>query len=278
MKILAQITQCFYHTNQSNPHNHYNRTNTWDIEDLETILIILRNVPKIVASEHKRNQQHVQVYTYAVLQNYNVDSAAARGLASLIIILHAHLKRHKTLWYSSVDNSFSQWYFGIVLRLESARSHHAYWGPSGAQLRHIVPVQQAAETASQHLRRGVGESVKRQIPRALVPREALQRICVPLPEDGRAPWPSAAKSISRIRSTSQGCPREPASGAGRVGGSWRSQLPYRREGGGEGSVQRGATGGPVRRPRSHAHLQPRSSVLQTHRGCQWWAGCSQLVA
>lgn len=51
---------------------------------------------------------------------------------------------------------------------------NAHWNTSCIKLCHIVPLQQASTSSGQHLWRGVRESIKAQISRALVSWQAIQ--------------------------------------------------------------------------------------------------------
>lgn len=144
---------------------------------------------------------------------------------------------------------------------------NAYRSPSGPQLRHFVPVQQTTPPTRKHIRRRARKSLKRQIPRSLVPGQALQRLGLQVSENWRPNRQGARACSARERSPDPGHPGEPAPGARRLGGSRRGQLPHRGEGRGEGPLQRQrrSPGRELRRPRGHEDLQPRGTVLQANR-------------
>ena len=117
-----------------------------------------------------------------------------------------------------------------------SKGQDAHGGAGGAQLRDIVPLQQAAAQAGEHLRRGTGESVEGQVQGPLVPGEAVQGIRVQMFKDWRPRGPGSRKGGERERRAHSGHPRELASGARHLGGPRGGELPDWRDERSEDSV------------------------------------------
>lgn len=134
-------------------------------------------------------------------------------------------------------------------RTQQQQQQDAHRGERGVELRDLVPVQQAAQAAGEHIRRGAGEVPDGEVRRALVPGEAVPRLGVPVHQDRVAHRSRVREGVPGERRGHTGRAGEPAAGPGRLGGPGRGELPHRREGRREDPVQRERRRVPVRRAR-----------------------------